>query len=79
LPEKSNLGIDLEKNRFRQGAVSTFPSRISDGPTRWHLTLPCGDLWRFVLCQSIQSRPSRKEAQWPGVSQNLRWASTRSQ
>jgi hypothetical protein len=79
LPEKSNLGIDLEKNGFRHGAVSTSPSRISDGPTGWHLTLPCGGLRRFALCYSFQLRPDRKEARWPGVSRNLRWASTRSQ
>jgi hypothetical protein len=53
LPEKSNLGIDLEKNGFRHGAVSTSPRRISDGPTGWHLTLPCGDLWRFAMSPVI--------------------------
>jgi hypothetical protein len=47
LPEKSNLGIDLEKNGFRHGAVSTSPSRISDRPTGWHLTLPCGGILWF--------------------------------
>ena len=60
LPEKSNLGIDLEKNGFRHGAVSTSPSRISDRPTGWHLTLAYGVIWCFALSPVISINPTER-------------------
>jgi hypothetical protein len=55
LPQKSNLGIDLEKNGFRHGAISTSPSKLSDKPAGWHKPCHAASLAALHCSQSTQA------------------------